>query len=112
MRIKLRDNTLKWTIYIYIDYTYSDYCDEIDIEYEEVHWLLGQSNFIDWLSHIYIGDKNDLPTIIHELLHWVNRILDQKWITIDEELQCYLQEFYFREYLRKTKLCGHNINRN
>ena len=102
--IKLRDNTLKWTIYIYIDWTYLEYCESIDIDYEEVNWLLGQANVIDWISHIFVGDKTDLPTVIHELLHAVIHILEYKDIALDEELQCYYQEFFFREYLSKSKL--------
>jgi hypothetical protein len=102
-RIKLRDNTLKWTIYIYINYTYSKYCDEIWIEFENKEWLLWQSNNIDWISYIFIKDKKDLPTIVHELLHSVNYILWYKWIEIEEELQCYYQEYFFREYLRQIK---------
>jgi hypothetical protein len=102
-RIKLRDNTFKWTIYIYIDYTYEKYCEEIEIEYEEINWLLWQSNNISWISHIFIEYKKDLPTIIHELLHAVNYILWRKWIELQDELQCYYQEYFFREYLRIIK---------
>lgn len=102
-RIKLRDNTLKWTILIYIDYKYSNYCSEIWIECEDDEWRLWQTNNINWISYIFIGDKKDLPTIIHELLHAANYLLEYKGIELQDELQCYYQEYFFREYLRLIK---------
>lgn len=101
--IKLRDNTLKWTMVVYVDYLYSEYCSKIWVEVEEKNWLLWQCNKIDWIAFIYIKDKKDLPTLIHEILHWAYYILDYKGIDITEELLCFYQEYFFKEYLKKVK---------
>jgi len=100
--IRIRDKTLKSWIIFYI-WDYETFCNILWIENDWKEYRLWQTLKQDWIIYIYIKNKEDLPTLVHEILHWVILIFEDKQIDPQEELMCYLQEFYFREILKKLK---------
>jgi hypothetical protein len=56
---------------------------------------------------IWVKDINDIPILVHELLHFTFWAMEKRWIVykndISDETFCYFQEYFLTKILEKTK---------
>lgn len=112
--INIKDPIYKTQLDIFYDCTEQELQDKyIWIGKLEITGSLGK--FVDWkwLCLIWVRDINDVSTIVHELLHFTFYIMNHRWVAymfdISEEVFCYFQEYFLREYLKKLKLINKSV---
>lgn len=86
----------------------------VDVVDNEVLWdnLWMTDQRISWSSDIYLENKNDLNTVVHEIYHAVQNIIKTRWIE-DEETWAYLMWYIITKYkLKLDKILNNKTNTN
>ena len=63
---------------------------------------------LSYETHFWIENKNDLPTVIHEIVHVVDNWISDLGFKNDSELRAYAVQGIFEKYLKfmkNNKLC-------
>ena len=58
---------------------------------------------LSYETHFWIENKNDLPTVIHEIIHVVDNWIKDLGFKDDSELRAYAVQGIFEKYLKFTK---------
>lgn len=108
--ICVKDNIYGFCLWIYYDGTIEEAIEKFP---DEENYVLSTKGFsIREIKNnrvtntIWLRDWNNIPTLCHELLHFIIRNLHWAWIQVEswkEEPVCYLYEYYLREILKKMK---------
>ena len=106
--IKLQEWVYKTRLQIFYDCTFKELKKSYSVINEiEDNWRCGIFVWWDWWALIWLKDKNDIPCLVHELLHFTFWAMKRRWVYYDyeysEETFCYLQEYYLREFLKKIE---------
>jgi hypothetical protein len=102
-----------WIFDTYIKFILEPNPEKVEDIFPEDLWGMTQK-YPDWHCEIYMWDKEDLRTMVHELSHAVHWILEKRWIK-DEEAFCYLLDFLVVKYkikLDKLKKLWKNLKKN
>lgn len=85
-----------WMFDTYVKFILEPNPDKVeDFFTEDTRWIT--QKYPDWHCDIYMWDKEDLRTMVHELSHAVHWILEKRWVK-DEETFCYLLDFLVVRY--------------
>lgn len=108
-QIKIMENTFRTTLQVFYDCSLEEVHKKYkflpDFDWFEPRWRYIAIN--DWaMNIIWLRDINDTSWLVHELVHFIYRVLDWKWIRLNDstdEVFAYLLEYYYKHILRKIK---------
>lgn len=104
-QIKIRDKTFRTCLQVCYDCSIEEFYRTFRSlwkwDWKKPRWRYETPNW--WQSNlIWVKDITDIPCIVHELMHFIYRVLERKWFTLNnetDELYAYLFEFYFDKIL-------------